>query len=203
MFSRIKWTNGNKCVDLSGGSLAVGNAAQLWDCYDIPNQTWDMGYMYVPCSFRPCIPSNTLLYRYSNLPQKSEVGQSGINNCGSTSDQSSACQTVYLNDADDFCLWAPPNPNGAIGETEREEVSWCVKSGRGTRVMPEGTLTGVHWVTTKDYVQVTGTGDFTKINVKKGDYGGELDPHGADGNGNPIGGLVYGNTFSENVRFFD
>jgi hypothetical protein len=30
---------------------------------------------------------------------------------------------------------------------------------------------------------VTGTGDFTKINVQAGDQGGELDPHGADGNG--------------------
>ena len=159
--------------------------------------TWATCTSHALC---PHILSNTLLYRHTNLPQKSEVGQSGINNCGATSDQSSACQTVYLNDADDFCLWAPPNPDGAIGETEREEVSWCVNSGRGTRVMPEGTLTGVHWVTTGDYVQVTGTGDFTKINVKKGDYGGELDPHGADGNGNPIGGLVYGNTFSENVR---
>lgn len=103
-------------------------------------------------------------------------------------------------DVDDFCLWAPPEPNGEIGETEREEVAWCTKSGYGTRVIPDGTLTGVHFVQTKDYVQVTGVGDFTKINVKKGDYGGgkylvltncriietsfyflhaELDPHGA------------------------
>ena len=27
----------------------------------------------------------------------------------------------------------------------------------------------------------------------------ELDPHGADGNGNPIGGLVYGNSFGSQV----
>lgn len=52
--------------------------------------------------------------------------------------------------------------------------------------MPAGTLKGVHFVRTKDYVQVTGTGDLTKINVMKNDKGGggELDPHGADGNGN-------------------
>lgn len=144
-----------------------------------------------------------IFVRHSNLPQTSEIGQTGINACGTSSSQSSSCQTVYLNDVDDFCLWAPPNPNGAVGETEREEVAWCVKEGRGTRVMPEGTLKGVHWVTTKDYVQVTGVGDFTKINVAKGDYGGELDPHGADGNGNPIGGLVFGNTFSPNVCLFN
>jgi hypothetical protein len=40
-------------------------------------------------------------------------------------------------------------------------------------------------VKTPDYVQVTGVGDFTKINIPRGDAGGELDPHGADGNGNP------------------
>jgi len=108
-----------------------------------------------------------------------------------------------MNDADDFCLWAPPSPNGAIGETEREEVAWCTKSGRGTRVIPDGTLEGVHFVKTQDYVQVTGVGDFTKINVKKGDGGGELDPHGADGNGNPIGGLVFGNSFSQNLQYHE
>jgi hypothetical protein len=78
---------------------------------------------------------------------------------------------MWMNDADDFCLWAPPS-SGSIGVTEREEVAYCTKSGRGTRVIPDGTLTGVHFVQTPDYVQVTGTGDFTKINVKKGDYGG-------------------------------
>jgi hypothetical protein len=28
-----------------------------------------------------------------------------------------------------------------------------------------------------------GWGDLTKLNIPKGDEGGELDPHGADGNG--------------------
>jgi hypothetical protein len=87
---------------------------------------------------------------------------------------------------DDFCLWAPPKANsGTIGDTEQIEIAWCTKSGRGTRVMPAGTLHSAHFVKTPDYVQVTGTGDFTKINVQAKDEGGELDPHGADGNGNP------------------
>ena len=86
--------------------------------------------------------------------------------------------------ASDFCLWAPPEV-GTIGDTEREEVAWCTKSGRGTRLIPDGTLSGVHFVKTPDYVQITGKGDFTKINVPAGDYGGELDPHGADAKGNP------------------
>ena len=33
------------------------------------------------------------------------------------------------------------------------------------------------------YVQIMGYGDLTKINVAPGDEGGELDPHGQDGNG--------------------
>ena len=33
------------------------------------------------------------------------------------------------------------------------------------------------------YVQIMGYGDLTKINIPRGDSGGELDPHGADGNG--------------------
>jgi hypothetical protein len=35
-----------------------------------------------------------------------------------------------------------------------------------------------------------GTGDFTKLNIQSGDEGGELDPHGATGAGNPVGGNV-------------
>jgi hypothetical protein len=36
-------------------------------------------------------------------------------------------------------------------------------------------------VKTPDYVQVTGVGNFTKINIQKRDAGGELDNRGADG----------------------
>ena len=44
---------------------------------------------------------------------------------------------------------------------------------------------------TSAYIQVTGQFDQTGINLNSADYGGELDPHGADLLGNPIGGLVY------------
>lgn len=147
---------------------------QLWNCNGAENnnnQIWDTGYMY---EFPFIVISHhalTIFNRYNKLPTKSEQGQTGINNCGSTSSQSSMCQTMWMNDATDFCLWAPPTV-GNIGDTEREEVAWCTKSGRGTRVIPNGTLKGVHFVRTKDYVQVTGVGNFTKINVKKGDEGG-------------------------------
>ena len=90
-----------------------------------------------------------------------------------------------MNSIEDWCIFAPPKPgaDSVIGNTERIEVAWCTQSGHGTRVIPDGTITGAHFVQTPDYVQVTGVGDLTKVNIPKGDEGGELDPHGADGNG--------------------
>jgi hypothetical protein len=63
-------------------------------------------------------------------------------------------------------------------------------------VFPAGTLISAHFIETPDYIQVTGTGKFTQINIQSGDEGGELDPHGADGNGNPHGGLVFSNVWT-------
>ena len=74
----------------------------------------------------------------------------------------------------------PATPN-TIGNAERETIAYCTKSGRGARTIPNGALQGVHFVKTHDYVQITGVGDLTKINVLKGDAGGELDNRGADG----------------------
>lgn len=56
---RIQLTGTNKCVDLTGGSTAIGNQVELWDCFDIPNQTWDMGYMCVFFAFTLIIASNS------------------------------------------------------------------------------------------------------------------------------------------------
>jgi hypothetical protein len=183
--NRLSWKDHGKCTDLTGGSLADGNVIQVWSCGGGNfNQVWYVGYST------------------SALPTHSESGQTGINNCGTGSSQTSMCQTAWINDVDDFCLWAPPT-KGTIGDTEREEVAWCTKSGRGTRTIPDGTLKGVHFVKTPDYVQVTGVGKFTNINIPAGDAGGELDNHGADGNGNPIGGLVYGNSFGPKQEYHE
>ena len=104
--------------------------------------------------------------------------------------------------ASDFCVWAPRKLQstfvcwydtlifstllylaylGTVGDTERVNIAYCTKSGRGARTIPNGALKGVHFVKTPEYVQVTGVGDFTKINIPKGDSGGELDNRGADG----------------------
>lgn len=76
-------------------------------------------------------------------------------------------------------------------------VSYCTKAGRGTRLIPPGTLRSVHFVRTPHYVQVSGTGIFENIHISKEGGGGELDPHGEDGLGNPIGGLVFTNAFGK------
>ncbi|KAI6008664.1 hypothetical protein EDC04DRAFT_2775405 [Pisolithus marmoratus] len=105
------------------------------------------------------------------------------------------CQTSFVNHIDDFCLWAPPKPNSTIGQTEAEEVAWCTKHGHGTRLIPDGALHGVQVLKTPDYIQIAGFIDQSKINLTPDDYGGELDPHGADLRGNPLGGLMYSNAF--------
>ncbi|EJU04690.1 hypothetical protein DACRYDRAFT_20341 [Dacryopinax primogenitus] len=137
-------------------------------------------------------------YIPADAPDQSQVGQIGTNQCGTTNSQGSLCQNAYLNGLDDFCLFAPPWTNGTnstIGATEEDEVSWCMRTGYGTRTIPDGTITGAHWVQTPLYVQITGFGDLTKLNIPAGDGGGELDPHSWTGLGNPQGGLVFGTTF--------
>ncbi|KZT59682.1 hypothetical protein CALCODRAFT_466632 [Calocera cornea HHB12733] len=139
-------------------------------------------------------------YLPTDAPAQSEDGQSGTNQCGGGSNQTSMCQNVYINGVDDFCLWAPPDTTyqgvpSSIGQTERIEVAWCIRSGYGTRLIPNGAITGAHFIQTPNYVQVLGSGDMTMLNLPSGDDGGELDPHGSDGLGNPIGGLVFGTSF--------
>ena len=80
----------------------------------------------------------------------------------------------------DFCLWAPSVSNKTVGEAEGEMVAWCSKPGHGTRLIPAGALTGVQFLKTPDYIQIVGFIDQTKVNIAGGDYGGEMDPHGAD-----------------------
>eukprot|EP00753_Platysulcus_tardus_P001069 PLAT11020.1.p1 GENE.PLAT11020.1~~PLAT11020.1.p1 ORF type:complete len:369 (-),score=-19.98 PLAT11020.1:217-1323(-) len=125
--------------------------------------------------------------------------QQGYNLCNSTTEnQNSMCQTSFVNHIDDFCLWAPPKPDQTIGDTEGEEVAWCTKKGHGTRLIPDGALQGVQYLKTPDYIQIVGFIDQKQINIASDDFGGELDPHGADLRGNPLGGLMYSNAFPSN-----
>ncbi|KIM30114.1 hypothetical protein M408DRAFT_328507 [Serendipita vermifera MAFF 305830] len=138
----------------------------------------------------------TATYDPNNLPGTTEQGQTGTNACGTGNNQTSQCQNLYVNSAEDFCLWGPPDPNSSVGTVEEIVVAYCTTPGRGTRLFPAGTLISAHFLETPDYIQVTGTGQLTNINIAAGDSGGELDPHGADGFGNPHGGLVFSNVWS-------
>ncbi|GAA6002394.1 hypothetical protein JCM10207_001097 [Rhodosporidiobolus poonsookiae] len=141
-------------------------------------------------------------FDYSNLPYQADTDnlergrQYGYNRCNETTqNQASNCQTAIINSLDDFCLWAPPEYGEEVGNIEGEMVAWCTKEGHGTRIIPEGALTGVQFMRTPHYVQVVGHIDQQKVNILPEDYGGEMDPHGADQRGNPLGGLLFSNAF--------
>ncbi|KAJ7754091.1 hypothetical protein B0H16DRAFT_1316614 [Mycena metata] len=121
------------------------------------------------------------------------TGTQGVTNppvsTGTPINQTSMARLLSVNSIDDFCLFAPPTLAN-ISDTETFEVAWCTKPRNNARVIPDGTITGVSFLKTPFYVQLMGTGDFTKLNIPQGDFGGELDPHGAYGAGNPVGGNV-------------
>ena len=80
----------------------------------------------------------------------------------------------------DFCFWAPPSGPTDIGDSEADEVAYCSQPGRGTRIIPDGTVTGIQWLNAPSYVQMMVFLDQTKVNLQGNDSGGELDPFGAD-----------------------
>ncbi|KAF7361377.1 hypothetical protein MSAN_01170500 [Mycena sanguinolenta] len=108
--------------------------------------------------------------------------------------QQSMARLISINSIDDFCLFGPPTLSALLSITTLpnpgEEVAWCTMPRNNARVIPDGTITGVSFLKTDFYVQLMGVGDFTKLNIIAGDEGGELDPHGATGAGNPVGGNV-------------
>jgi hypothetical protein len=166
-------------------------------------------YAQTPAS-SAVIPLASKHFDYNNLPYQADPDngvrgtQFGYNRCNSTTEnQQSLCQTTILNSIDDFCLWAPPTGPTTIGETEQEEVAWCTKPGHGSRLIPATALKGVQFMRTPDYVQVVGFIDQTLINLAADDYGGELDPHGADFRGNPLGGLFYSTAWSNGANTYE
>lgn len=52
-------------------------------------------------------------------------------------------------------------------------------------------------MTSRRNEQVTGFIDQTQINIEADDEGGELDPHGADQRGNPLGSLMFSTAFGQ------
>jgi len=150
-------------------------------------------------------------FTYPNLPYQVTGDQGGIrgpqfgyNLCNSTTEgPNSLCQTSFVNDITDFCMWSSTQPSDTIGESEAREVAWCTKPGHGTRVIPAGAISGVQWLYAKNYVQVVGFIDQTQVSLAADDLGGELDPHGADEQGNPLGGVVFSNGYGTTANTFD
>jgi len=122
--------------------------------------------------------------------------QVGYNECNSTTEnQQSLCQTLFMNNLGDFCMWSTALTNDTISESEQREIAWCTTPGHGTRLIPPGAITGAQWLYAKNYIQVAGFIDQTQVGLQASDEGGELDPHGDDEQGNPLGGIVYTNAF--------
>ncbi|KAF9009824.1 hypothetical protein BDZ89DRAFT_1095114 [Hymenopellis radicata] len=152
----------------------------------------------------PATPLAEKTFAYDALPYQADTdtqlirgSQSGFNQCNDTTEsQSSKCQTSVFNNIGDFCLWAPQEMD-IIANTEGEEVAWCTTK-HGGRLIPEGTITGLQLIETSEYLQLTGFLNGPNINIQAGDFGGELDPHGADLRGNPLGGLMYSTAWSGN-----
>ncbi|KAI0298060.1 hypothetical protein B0F90DRAFT_1952632 [Multifurca ochricompacta] len=156
----------------------------------------------------PATPIASLHFAYpSQVPYKvvpdqyARGTQFGYNICNSTTEnQQSLCQTAFVNGIDDFCILAPSQPNSTIGDTEGEEVIWCTKKGHGGRLIPDGTITGIQVLRNTNYVQLFAFLNQANIDISPPDFGGELDPHGQDLLGNPIGGLLYSTAFSSDNK---
>ncbi|KAK0548402.1 hypothetical protein OC861_000547 [Tilletia horrida] len=116
--------------------------------------------------------------------------------------QTSMARLASINSVDDWCTFGPPGTGEMMGDIEGETVAWCTKARNNARVIPDGTVTSAHFIKTPLYVQLLALGDFTRIGVVPLDEGGELDPHGATGLGNPVGGNVTSNVSGKDV-FYD
>jgi len=140
-----------------------------------------------------------------SFPGVVAVNPQGVTNppapiTGTPINQTSMARLLTVNSVDDFCIFAPPTLAN-ISDSETFEVAWCTQQRNNARLIPDGTISGVSFLKTDAYVQVYGYGDFTRLNIPNGDFGGELDPHGAFGTGNPVGGNVTSNISGTDVSY--
>lgn len=90
---------------------------------------------------------------------------------------------IQITSSTDFCLMLPAEKGQTVGLSEGSAVSYCMGTTTdGARTLPAGTITGAHVVETDDYIQVTGTFDYTKVGMVPGDDGGQYDnaPKGSE-----------------------
>ncbi|GHJ89745.1 hypothetical protein NliqN6_6147 [Naganishia liquefaciens] len=122
---------------------------------------------------------------------------------GSIVNQTSYARLLTLNSIDDFCLFGPPEPgpDSLVGNVEPIVTAFCLQARNEARLIPDGTIHSAHFIKTPMYVQIQGYWDGTAVNIPYGDDGGELDPHGAENLGNPIGGNVTSNVSGSDVFY--
>ncbi|WRT70361.1 uncharacterized protein IL334_007359 [Kwoniella shivajii] len=113
------------------------------------------------------------------IPSQGHTRDINNNTLGARGEDDSQSQSqsknLYLMSHDDFCLLAPSNPGTKISEAGQDVVSYCTNKEHKTRLIPDGTLKGVTYVKTPSWVQVSGSGDFTKMNISPNDFGGQFD----------------------------
>lgn len=162
--------------------------------------------------FATSVSSTHLLFGPTSLAdiqanaQVTATGTMGVTNptaavMGTPINQTSDARLLSLNSVNDFCIFSPQLPNSVVGDTEEEQVAWCLQPRNNARVIPDGTIHSAALVKTPLYWQIHGYGDFTRLNIAANDQGGELDPHGAKGTGNPIGGNVTCNATGTDVSY--
>ncbi|CAK9785271.1 hypothetical protein CC85DRAFT_285338 [Cutaneotrichosporon oleaginosum] len=124
---------------------------------------------------------------------------------GAQVNQTSMSRLLSLNGIDDFCLYGPPEegPDSLIGNVEPIVVAYCTKPRNQARLIPDGAIHSAHLIKTPLYVQISGMWDGTTVNIPAGDTGGELDPHGAENKGNPVGGNVTTNLATGRDIFYE
>ncbi|BEI87532.1 uncharacterized protein CcaverHIS019_0102500 [Cutaneotrichosporon cavernicola] len=124
---------------------------------------------------------------------------------GAQVNQTSMSRLLTLNGIDDFCLYGPPEegPDSLIGNVEPIVVAYCSKPRNNARLIPDGAIHSAHLIKTPLYVQISGMWDGTTANIPAGDSGGELDPHGAENKGNPVGGNVTTNLANGQDIFYE
>lgn len=154
--------------------------------------------------------SSVPAFRYGS-PNANAAGVRGTGSIGPTNPRTASLNTAVnqtsdsrlasINSIDDWCTFGPQVAGTEIGNVEGETVAYCTKPRNNARVIPDGTVTGAHFIKTPLYVQVMALGDFTKIGLVQGDEGGELDPHGATNMGNPVGGNVTSNVSGQDVFY--
>jgi hypothetical protein len=183
-------------VALSFISLAILCATNAVNAQDAPNPAVST-FPATPLIDKHWASPTDLPYKVDTDTNLLRGPQTGYNICNSTTEgPNSQCQTSYLNTVDDWCLWAPPVPNSEVFNLEGEMVAWCTKPGHGTRLIPAGAITGLQYMKTADYVQVTGFLNQEMMNMIAGHPGGEMDGGGADLRGNPLGAAIFSSGFA-------